>query len=76
MVGRGEEPEVQEIYEQRRPSGVEAMNNQHKKSVSNRGLTGASALTVRQSIYPIVLVTILFFLWGESYHHSLPLECC
>jgi MFS transporter, FHS family, L-fucose permease len=35
-----------------------------RKSVSNQGLTGASALTVRQSITPITLVTLLFFLWG------------
>ncbi|KAJ2970866.1 hypothetical protein NQ176_g7976 [Zarea fungicola] len=27
----------------------------------------ASSLTVRQSLYPIALVTILFFLWGFSY---------
>ena len=37
------------------------------KSISNKGLTGASALTVRQSIFPITLVTILFFLWGFAY---------
>lgn len=29
--------------------------------------TNAAALTLRQSIYPIFLVTILFFLWGYSY---------
>ncbi|KAL9016372.1 MAG: hypothetical protein Q9185_006271 [Variospora sp. 1 TL-2023] len=51
----------------RRPSNVEAMQHQHRKSVSNKGLTGASALTVRQSIFPITLVTILFFLWGFAY---------
>ncbi|RMZ85837.1 hypothetical protein DV737_g394, partial [Chaetothyriales sp. CBS 132003] len=39
----------------------------HRKSVVNKGLTGASALTVRQSIYPITLVTLLFFLWGFAY---------
>lgn len=60
-----EEPELKEVFDQRRPSTVEAMNNQHRKSVSNRGLTGASALTVRQSIFPITLVTLLFFLWGK-----------
>ena len=37
------------------------------KSVANQGLTGASALTVRQSIFPITLVTVLFFLWGFAY---------
>lgn len=29
--------------------------------------TNAAELTLRQSIYPICLVTILFFLWGFSY---------
>jgi len=65
--GKKEEPELKEVFDQRRPSAVEAMGNQHRMSVSNRGLTGASALTVRQSIYPITLVTILFFLWGFAY---------
>ncbi|KAH8687196.1 putative L-fucose-proton symporter [Tricladium varicosporioides] len=67
MWGQKEEPELKEVFDQRRPSAVEAMNNTHRKSVSNRGLTGASALTVRQSIFPITLVTILFFLWGFAY---------
>lgn len=65
MFGKREEPTAQEIMEQRRPSNVEV--NTHRKSVSNRGLTGASALTVKQSIFPITLVTILFFLWGFAY---------
>lgn len=29
--------------------------------------TRAAELTLRQSLYPICLVTILFFLWGFSY---------
>ncbi|KAI4161708.1 MAG: hypothetical protein LQ346_009112, partial [Caloplaca aetnensis] len=29
--------------------------------------TKASELTLRESIYPLCLVTILFFLWGFSY---------
>lgn len=65
MWGRNEEPEIKEVFDQRRPSTIEAMQNTHRKSVSNRGLTGASALTVRQSIFPITLVTLLFFLWGK-----------
>ena len=75
LFGKSEEPELNEVFDQRRPSTVEAMANQHRKSVSNRGLTGASALTVRQSIYPITLVTILFFLWGKSsiqFHYPHP----
>ncbi|KUI68618.1 L-fucose-proton symporter [Cytospora mali] len=65
MFGKREEPTKDEILEQRQPSNVEV--NAHQKSVSNRGLTGASALTVRQSILPITLVTVLFFMWGFAY---------
>lgn len=54
-----------ESVHERRPSNTEAIHDANrKKSVSNRVLTGASALTVRQSILPITLVTVLFFLWG------------
>jgi len=35
--------------------------------MGNKKLTGASALTVRQSIVPCLLVTVLFFLWGFAY---------
>ncbi|ETS83006.1 hypothetical protein PFICI_04882 [Pestalotiopsis fici W106-1] len=59
--------DVAEISEKNRPSNTEAMTEEHRKNVSNNGLTGASALTVRQSIWPITLVTILFFLWGFAY---------
>jgi len=52
---------------ERAPSNADAMANQGRKSVANMGLTGASALTVRQSIFPITLVTVLFFLWGFAY---------
>lgn len=65
MFGKREEPTPQEISQQRRPSNAEV--DTHRKAVSNKGLTGASALTVRQSILPITLVTILFFLWGFAY---------
>ncbi|KAF7535845.1 hypothetical protein G7054_g5012 [Neopestalotiopsis clavispora] len=65
MLGKSED--VAEISEQHRPSNTEAMNDENRKNVSNSGLTGASALTVRQSIWPITLVTILFFLWGFAY---------
>lgn len=62
-----EEPSIADVLQQRRPSNVEAMEHVHRKSVSNKGLTGASALTVKQSIVPITLVTVLFFLWGFAY---------
>jgi FHS family L-fucose permease-like MFS transporter len=64
MFGKSEEPTPADVASQRRPSNVEAVQHEHRKSVSNKGLTGASALTVRQSIVPIVLVTVLFFMWG------------
>ncbi|KAI0132494.1 glucose/galactose transporter [Xylariales sp. AK1849] len=67
MFGKKEEPQPWEVQDQRQPTNVEAMQNQHRKNVSNKGLTGASALTVRQSILPITLVTVLFFLWGFAY---------
>ena len=66
-MGFKEEPEIADVLQQRRPSNVEAMQQMHRKSVSNKGLTGASALTVKQSIVPITLVTVLFFLWGFAY---------
>jgi hypothetical protein len=42
-------------------------SNDRRKAVANEGLSGASSLTVRQSIAPIALVTLLFFLWGFAY---------
>lgn len=53
--------------EQRRPSNVDAIRRGGKKTQENTALTGASALTVRQSIVPLILVTTLFFLWGFAY---------
>ena len=40
-----------------------------KRSLRTRDTltTRASELTLRESIYPICLVTLLFFLWGFSY---------
>lgn len=35
--------------------------------VSDKERTKAAELTLRQSIYPLMLVTVLFFLWGFSY---------
>lgn len=69
MFGKRQEPDVAEVLDQRRPSTAEATAQQHRKNVSNKGLTGASALTVKQSILPITLVTVLFFLWGFAVSH-------
>lgn len=65
MFGKDTEPKTKDVLEQRRPSNAEAMA--HQGNVANTGLTGAASLTVKQSIYPITLVTILFFLWGFAY---------
>lgn len=65
-----QEPTMEQVHEQqgRRPSAVEVVEQQvRRKSVDNRVVTGASALTTRQSIIPVTLVTILFFLWGFAY---------
>lgn len=64
MFGKKSEPTATEVLEQHQPSNTEV--NATAK-VNNTGLTGASALTVKQSILPITLVTILFFLWGFAY---------
>lgn len=61
------EPTREEVLTQRQPSAAEATANAGRKSIVNKGLTGASALTVRQSILPVALVTVLFFLWGFAY---------
>ena len=70
IVGPQFEPTMDEVYDQmdRRPSLADVKHDAaRRKSVSNKKLTGASQLTTRQSILPIVLVTILFFLWGFAY---------
>lgn len=69
MLFSKEEPEITDVLDlgDERPSNTDSMNQQHRKNVSNRGFTGASALTVKQAISPIAFVTILFFLWGLAY---------
>jgi MFS transporter, FHS family, L-fucose permease len=69
-LGGGQEPSIDEIHAQqaRRPSADEAIAMDRKrKSVSDKLVTGASQITMRQSIVPVTLVTILFFLWGFAY---------
>jgi MFS transporter, FHS family, L-fucose permease len=52
----------------RRPSVTEVLDeSMRRKSVNNKRATGASQITTRQSIIPVSLVTILFFLWGFAY---------
>lgn len=65
-----QEPTLDQVHEQqdRRPSAVEVVAEQtRRKSVDNTRVTGASALTTRQSIVPVTLVTTLFFMWGFAY---------
>jgi FHS family L-fucose permease-like MFS transporter len=65
-LGGKQEPTLEEIHDQqgRRPSAVEALDlARRRKSVADKEVTGASQITTRQSIVPVTLVTILFFLW-------------
>ena len=48
------------------PDSAVARNKQTKK-VDTSAVTGASSLSIRQSLIPLTLVTILFFLWGFAY---------
>lgn len=54
------------------------MKNRSALKTSNTSVTTAAQLTLRQSLYPLALVTSLFFLWvsqvsrGMSEHHSTP----
>ncbi|KAL9083942.1 MAG: hypothetical protein Q9159_005497 [Coniocarpon cinnabarinum] len=45
----------------------EIKQNEHARKVDTKALTGASHLTIKQSLVPLTLVTILFFLWGFAY---------
>ncbi|OJD32341.1 glucose galactose transporter [Diplodia corticola] len=66
----GAEPTLDDVHAQqaRRPSAAEAIaEDRRRKSVSDKAITGASQITTRQSIVPVTLVTVLFFLWGFAY---------
>ena len=54
-------PTVADVMNQRRPSNYEAVQRSGKKTQDNTTLTGASALTLKQSLVPLILVTTLFF---------------
>lgn len=47
--------------------GVKAFLKKRSLKVSDDRVTSAAELTLRESIWPIALVTTLFFLWGFSY---------
>jgi len=69
VVSANLEPTREDVWAQEanRPTNDDALMNARKKSMGNKKLTGASALTIRQSIVPCLLVTVLFFLWGFAY---------
>lgn len=47
--------------------GIKTFAKKHSLKVSDHQVTKAADLTLRESIWPITLVTTLFFLWGFSY---------
>ncbi|KAI9791324.1 MAG: hypothetical protein M1833_001549 [Piccolia ochrophora] len=65
---RSQEQWSETIHSQRRPSATDAVTQQRqRKGVGDKTITGASQITTKQSIIPVSLVTILFFLWGFAY---------
>src|ERR1700755_1425715 len=69
LFNRGDTPRTQSVDSMgRRPSAVDAMaNSRRRASVDDHAVTGAGEITTRQSIIPVSLVTILFFMWGFAY---------
>ncbi|SPJ84013.1 related to glucose/galactose transporter [Fusarium torulosum] len=47
--------------------GVKKFFKDRSLKVSDKKVTKAAELSLRESIWPIALVTVLFFLWGFSY---------
>jgi hypothetical protein len=47
--------------------GVRTFFKKRSLKVSDDSVTKAADLSLRESIWPIALVTVLFFLWGFSY---------
>jgi FHS family L-fucose permease-like MFS transporter len=71
IAGLHDEPDIETVREQmdRRPSIVDVKTKakEERRGVANTKVTGASQLTLKQSLLPCSLVTILFFLWGFAY---------
>jgi FHS family L-fucose permease-like MFS transporter len=42
-------------------------NDRKRQKIDDHAVTGAGHITLRQSILPVSLVTILFFMWGFAY---------
>jgi len=53
-------------FRKRGDSFIMAIFKRHSLKVSDKEKTRAAELTLRESIYPLCLVTILFFLWVRS----------
>jgi len=67
---RGSGPAVDDIQSEstRQPSASDAIANDHRrKSVNDQVVTGAGETATRQSIIPVALVTVLFFMWRFAY---------
>lgn len=56
-----------EVTHSRSPSVAEATGDSNSEDVPAPQQTSHSTITLRQSIYPVSLVTVLFFLWGFAY---------
>jgi FHS family L-fucose permease-like MFS transporter len=53
---------------ERKVSSASAIANDRKRAkIDDHAVTGAGEITLRQSILPVCLVTILFFMWGFAY---------
>ncbi|KAH8647441.1 putative L-fucose-proton symporter [Tricladium varicosporioides] len=59
------------VSEPRRASAASAAEaiatDRKRKVVNDHEVTGAGEITLRQSILPVSLVTVLFFMWGFAY---------
>ena len=67
---RGSGPTVDDIQSEstRQPLASDAIaNDRRRKSVNDQVVTGAGETTTRQSIIPVALVTVLFFMWRFAY---------
>lgn len=42
-------------------------NDRKRQKVDDHAVTGAGHITLKQSILPVSLVTVLFFMWGFAY---------
>ena len=62
---RGSGPAVDHI--QSESTRQLSASDDRRKSVKDQVVTGAGEITTRQSIIPVALVTVLFFMWRFAY---------